>query len=206
MGKDECWLLGAHGTREHVKTLRSVTFANLLAHLYPLALYLRKALTRPNREGTKFCRRQTIAIAMADGYWPVQNVFNNSLCAQQASKLLYLSPGSTPHRQQLRPKIGLCVVGMGGKPLAYLLLIPLPELPLILCRRGRQGEPTAWKGTDRRPRRTGLGKTEAHQLLEQFQCRRYAIPLENLLHRLFQHGTCDDFSGSDNVPSAASFG
>src|SRR2546425_1281994 len=138
MGKDECWLLGAHGTREHVKTLRSVTFADLLAHLYPLALYLRKALTRPNREGTKFCRRQTIAIAMADGYWPVQNVFNNSLCAQQASKLLYLSPGSTLHRQQLRPKIGLCVVGMGGKPLAYLLLITIPLIPLILCRRSRQ--------------------------------------------------------------------
>src|SRR5260370_29059572 len=91
---------------------------------------------------------------------------------------------------------------MGGKPFAYLLLIPLPELPLILCRRGRQGEPTAWKGTDRRPRRTGLSKTTARQLLEQFQCRRYDIPLENLLQRLFQHGTCYDFAGRYNVPAA----
>src|SRR5205807_280803 len=117
MGKDECWLLGAHGTREHVKTLRSVTFADLLAHLYPLALYLRKALTRPNREGTKFCRRR------------------------------------------------------------------------------RQGKPTAYKGTDRRPRLTGLSETAARQLFKQFQCRRYAIPLENLLQRLFQQCACDDFAG-----------
>jgi len=120
MSKDERWLLGAHGTREHMKTLRSGTCADLLAHLHPLALDLHKALTRPYRQGIEFFRWQTIAIAMADGYWPVQQVFHHSLCAQQASKLLYLSPGSTLHRQQLRPKIGPRVVGMGGKPLAYL--------------------------------------------------------------------------------------
>ena len=64
MSKDECWLLGAHGTREYVKTLRSVTFADLLANLHPLVLYLRKALTRPYCQSKEFCQWQ------ADGFNP----------------------------------------------------------------------------------------------------------------------------------------
>src|SRR5258708_15042723 len=113
---------------------------------------------------------------MADGYLPVQPVFHHSLCPQQANQLFDLSPGSTLHRQQLRPKIGLRVVGMRAKPFAYLLLRPLPELPLILFRGGGARAPTAWKGTDRPPRRTRLTKNTAHPLLERFPCCRSTIP------------------------------
>src|SRR5260370_14874836 len=101
MGKHDCWLLSAHGSREHVKALRPIAFAYLLAKLQPLALDLRKALACPYRACIDLCWLQTIAIPTANAHHLALNVAHGSLCTQRSGTLVYLAPCSTLHRQQL---------------------------------------------------------------------------------------------------------
>src|SRR5690348_8999735 len=83
VGEDELGLFSAHGSREHMKALRPLPFAYLLAQLHPLVLNVRKALARSDREGIKLCRLQTIAVSMAYRHPVPQDVAHAPLGAQQ---------------------------------------------------------------------------------------------------------------------------